>query len=132
MCQTAPSVQDTQAPAREAGLVAGAFAAALLAERPLEAAAYFAPNGHLLTPDGTEVRGHQAISLVLTQLTESEHELSIRNGRSVAVDDVALTTQHWLRRSPASSGEEFESLTKARLVLKRSSRWQILIAAPWG
>ncbi|HET7510662.1 MAG TPA: hypothetical protein VFJ65_10485 [Solirubrobacterales bacterium] len=119
-------------PALDAAATAAAFANALHSGQPHDAAAFFAPQGRLLTADGTEVGGHPAISSVLSQLTMSEQRLRIRSGRTIVTGGVALATQFWTRspREPSTGG--FESSTTAKLVLGHTERWQILIASPWG
>jgi ketosteroid isomerase-like protein len=113
-------------------VVASSFAADLLAGDPGRAAAHFAPSGQLITPDGTEVRGLRSIATVLAQLTAPEQRLEIRIGRTVVTENVALSTQYWLRGSGHPDGPSLEMTTTAWLVLQHDERWQILIASPWG
>jgi ketosteroid isomerase-like protein len=109
---------------------ARAFARALLARDAGAAAAHLSPDARLVTPDGTEVAGREAVTAILAQLTSSERALEIRAGRTVACEDVALCTQHWRWGEP-DSGER--PANTARLMLTRhDGAWNIAIACPWG
>lgn len=111
--------------------VAVGFAAALLGGDVTAALAYFGEGSRLLTPDGTEVSGRMAISEVLRQVTISSQKLEIRPGRTLVADGIALSRQSW--RWVATGAESFERRTSATLVLRHdTTRWRILIAAPWG
>jgi uncharacterized protein (TIGR02246 family) len=127
--------------AREAGAlqptgaqaVALRFARAMLNRDPRSAADCFSPGASMLTADGTEVSGREAVEAVLRQMTSSEQGLEIRVGRTVVAGTVALCTQFWRRggRSPVAGG--YQDAMAARLVLARSdARWEIVIAAPWS
>lgn len=111
----------------------GAFARILLGGDATAAAAYFSTTAKLLTPDGTELSGRDAIAELLTQLIAPDQQLQILAGRTTATDTVALCTQYWTRTSRSLPSEGFESHSTARLMLTRTEqRWQIVIAAPWG
>ena len=65
-------------------------------------------------------------------MTDSEHRLTVRLGRTLVGEGVALSTQFWTRRSRPGRSEEFEAKSTARLVLGRGeSGWEILIASLW-
>lgn len=116
-----------------AAATATGFARAMLGGNAAAAVAHFADDAQFLTPDGTQVGGRRSILALLEQLTASEPELEIRNGRTVVADPVALATQYWTRSSRTTSSELFEANHTARLVLARRERgWQIVIAAPWS
>jgi ketosteroid isomerase-like protein len=109
------------------------FARALLGGDPTAAVAYFAADGQILTPDGTQLSGRASILAVLSQLTAGEPLLEIRSGRTVVADGVALSTQFWTRSMRTAPSEVFEANSVARFVLVRKSQgWQIAIAAPWS
>ena len=85
-------------PVRTTGLdtAARSFTRALLARDPRAAAIHLAPDARLITPDGTEVVGREAIKAMLAQLTSTGRTLEIRAGRTtVSSEGVALCTQHW-------------------------------------
>jgi ketosteroid isomerase-like protein len=109
---------------------ARAFARALLARDPRAAVAHLCADARLVTPDGTEVCGREAIAAILSQLTSSDRALEIRAGRTVACEGLALCTQHW--RWGEVDAEE-RPASAARLVLaRRGGAWRIAIACPWG
>jgi ketosteroid isomerase-like protein len=118
--------------AAQAARTAERFAGALMAGDAGAAALIFSPSGTCLSRDGTEVRGRTQIGALLTQITDSEHRLVVRLGRTLLGGQVALSTQFWTRRSRPGSGGRFEATSTARLVLGLgASGWEILIASLW-
>jgi ketosteroid isomerase-like protein len=112
---------------------AGSFAAALLGGDARAATDHFAADAQLLTPDGTQVSGHDSILGVLSQLVAAEQRLEIKTGRTLSTGAVALCTQYWTRTSRTHSRERFEANHVAKLVLVCGpDGWQIAIASPWG
>ena len=111
--------------------VAKNFARALLARDPEAAASCFAPHARILTSDGTELIGRDRVREVLTQITDAAQRLETHSGRTVATDDLALTTQLWRRSAGRDDPSTYEAMSTARLVLARSTRWEIVIASPW-
>jgi ketosteroid isomerase-like protein len=107
---------------------ARAFARALLARDSRAAAAHLVGDAHLLTPDGTEVIGREAIGRILAQLSTSGRTLEIRAGRTISCGEVAICTQQWRWGDAHRAGP----LTVARLVLAGDVSWKIVIACPWG
>jgi hypothetical protein len=118
-------------PLLEAEAVAQVFARALLAQDVDAAASWFAPGGRILTSDGTELIGRDRVREVLAQVTDSAQDLEIHPGRTVATDDIALSTQLWRRSNGQDGHTVYEAVSTARLVLARSDRWEIVIASPW-
>jgi hypothetical protein len=102
------------------------FARAMLARDPRAAAACFSPAGCILTADGTAVAGRREVVTVLQQIAASVQQLEIRIGRTILGPDHALCTQFWRR-----SGGSHQTSSTARLVLRRASSWEIVIASPW-
>ena len=116
-------------PASGPEATARSFARALLARNTRAGATHLAPDARLITPDGTEVIGREAILRILEQLSSSGRPLEIRAGRTiVSSEGVALCTQHWHWGDADPNGR----LTTAHLVLARDVRWKIAIACPWG
>lgn len=115
--------------------VALAFGQALSACDAAGATACFAPDGCLITPDGTEVAGRQGIHDVLVQLTAIRPTIRFEAARTVRVGTVALHSQHW---SVRTDGAAPEPLSQAQaflctLVLRCEERqWHLAVAAPWG
>jgi ketosteroid isomerase-like protein len=104
---------------------ARSFARALLARDPRAAAAHLSPDACLVTPDGTELSGREAIAALLAQITSSERVLEIGAGRTVAAAAGALASQRW-------RWGEGGATTTAHLVLAREEDgWRIVVACPW-
>lgn len=124
---------------RPAGLSAGAMQAAVgfsraMLNRDVEGAfGYLSASARVLTADGTEVAGQEAITGVLKQLATSNQRLEIRPGRTVVTGGVALCQQSWRLTSAAPGVVGFERGSRATLVLGLSDEgWRIMIVAPWG
>ncbi|MBS1679152.1 MAG: nuclear transport factor 2 family protein [Actinobacteria bacterium] len=108
-----------------------AFAAALRDGNLAGALVHFDDSARLLTADGTEVSGHEAIGDVLADLIGCCHEIEISPGRTIVAGAVAHCTQSW--RLVVADDTSYRQGTKATLVLHQiDERWQIVIAAPWG
>lgn len=119
-------------PTSGAEAVARSFGQALLAGDADAAGSYFAPDAHILTPDGTAIAGREHVIAMLRQITASDQELEIRVGRTLVAGAVAMATQFWRRSTPEAASPSYASSSVARLVLARSEeRWEIAIASPW-
>jgi ketosteroid isomerase-like protein len=108
------------------------LAAALIGGDAAAAAAYLAFDSRLITPDGTEVRGRQAVVSVLEQVATPGQRLEIEAGHTIWTGSVAVCAQRWTLRTEAS-GTPFERCSTGFLVLRcENGRWWVVIAAPWG
>lgn len=97
------------------------------------AAAFFAPNGRMLTADRTEVSGRDAITDLPAQIVESQIHLEIGVGRTLNTGTIALSTQYWRRWSRDARDRDFDHSTVASLVLAvGDEKWGIVIVSPWG
>jgi ketosteroid isomerase-like protein len=96
------------------------------------ALACFGREGRLLTADGTEICGREAIGSVLGQLAGAHGGLEIRPGQTILAGEVALCRQSWTLRLEQGA-ERYERATVASFVLHLlDGRWQIMVAEPWG
>lgn len=112
----------------------GSFAAALSGGDSEAAAVCFAPDGCLLTPDGTAVAGIQQIREVLVQLTAARSRIRFDLARVVRAGPVALCSQRWTVSS-RGTGDPFERHFSSTIVLgysKQPEDWHLLIASLWG
>jgi len=111
------------------------FTAALASGDSAAAAACFAPEGCLLTPDGTAVAGRQQIREVLLQITTARTQVRYEQARVVRAGPIALCSQRWSLASRGVGEGAFERRFAATMVLAEAAgpgRWALLIASPWG
>jgi ketosteroid isomerase-like protein len=109
------------------------FSAALLARDPIRAAACFAKDGRLLTPDGTEMTGRLAIAEVFRQLEGTSLRLTLEPGRITSSGPLALSVHRLVLSSAAKGVEPFERAFACCLTLRDDgTRWWIQLAAPWS
>jgi len=96
------------------------------------AAACFARDGCLITPDGTAVHGRDRIRPVLAQMVVRHTEVEVELSTSIPAGDVMLVRERWRVRA-GESGARFEQILTPTLVLGRiEGAWKLAIAAPWG
>lgn len=114
-------------------LACRALARALSAGNLDAAAACFAPDACLITPDATAMHGKAAIRALLAQLIEARAEVAIELAGVLAAGDVALAHERWTIRSGGAGGSRFAQSSYPTLVLRRvGEEWKLAIAAPWG
>jgi ketosteroid isomerase-like protein len=103
-----------------------------LSEADLEAAcACFAPDACLITPEGTEVHGTEAIRARLAQLIGGRVEVEIELSGVLSAGDTAIAHERWSFRSEGV--DSFGHAPHPTLVLRRlGAEWKLAIAAPWG
>ena len=98
-----------------------------------DAAACFARDGCLITPDATAVHGREQIRDVLAQMIWARTEIGIDLSSSILAGEVLLLHQRWRICSGKSPRERFERTVDAVLVVRRiEGSWKLSIAAPWG
>jgi ketosteroid isomerase-like protein len=96
------------------------------------AAACFAKEGCLITPDLTAVHGRDRIRAVLAQLIASGAEVEVDAGHLVDAGEVFLARERWRIRTDRN-GSRFERTCDTTLVMRLvEGRWKLVIAAPWG
>lgn len=97
------------------------------------AAACFARDGCLITPDATAIHGRDGIRRVLAQMIVRRTEIAVEMSTAVGGGEVVLIHQRWRIRSGEQEGERFEQIADATLILRRvEGTWKLSIAAPWG
>lgn len=110
-----------------------AFPQAVSAGELDEAAACFARDGCLITPDATAIHGRESIRRVLAQMIVRRTEIEVELSTAVGAGEVVLIHQRWRIRSGEPEGEPFEQIADAILILRRvEATWKLSIAAPWG
>lgn len=114
-------------------LVCPHFAQALNAGDLDAAAACFARDGCLITPDATAIHGREQIRAVLAQMVRRRTEIRVELSSSVSAGEVLLIHQRWRIRSGDRPWQRFEQVADAVLVLRKiEGEWKLSIAAPWG
>ena len=115
-----------------AGRVDLAFVRALSVGDLEGAAACFAKDGCMITPDLTAVRGRDRIRPLLAQLIASGTEVVVGGGHLVDAGEVFLARASWTIRTGSAEGR-LEQVCDTTLVMRLvEGRWKLAIAAPWG
>jgi ketosteroid isomerase-like protein len=110
-----------------------AFPRAVSAGELDAAAACFARDGCLITPDATAIHGRESIRRVLAQMIVRQTEIEVELSSAVGAGEVVLIHQRWRIHSGEPRGERFEQTANAILILRRvEATWKLSIAAPWG
>ena len=108
------------------------FASALSAGDLERAAACFARDGCLITPDETAIHGRDQIKTVLAQMVIRRTEVEVDLSNSVSAGEVMLVRERWRVRT-GEGGARFEQTLHPTLVLQRiEGAWKLAIAAPWS
>lgn len=97
------------------------------------AAACFARDSCLITPDATAIHGRELIRSVLAQMVSRRTEISVELSTTVGAGEVTLVRQRWLIRSGEHPEERLEQSCDAVLIMRQiEGAWKVSIAAPWG
>jgi uncharacterized protein (TIGR02246 family) len=108
-----------------------AFASVLSAGDLEQAAACFARDGCLITPDGTAIHGRDRIRSVLAQMVIRRTEIEVELSNAISAGDVMLVRERWRVRVGESS-PRFEQTLHPTLVLRQiEDAWKLQIAVPW-
>jgi ketosteroid isomerase-like protein len=109
------------------------FARALSLGELEPAAACFARDGCLITPDATAIHGRDQIRPLLAQLVSRGIEIEIELSSAVGGGDVVIAQERWKVRSGGTAGPRIEQTWNPTLVLRQIEEdWRLAIAAPWG
>lgn len=97
------------------------------------AAACFARDSCLLTPDATAIHKREHIRPVLAQLIARRARIEVEHSNAIIAGEVAFARQRWLFNARAGSGPHFEQTCEPALILRElEGSWKIAIAALWG
>ena len=125
-------LQRATVPANEA-VPSCLLARALTAGNLDAAAACFARDACLITPDATAIHGRARIRPLLAQMVIQRVEIEIETSNRVVAGDVILARERWRVRTGGADGRGHEQTLHPNLVLRRiEGAWKISIAAPWG
>lgn len=107
------------------------FASVLSAGDLEGAAACFARDGCLITPDGTAVHGRDRIRAVLAQMVLRHTEIDVELSSSVSSGDVMLVRERWRVRSGEGDAQLEQTLYPTLVLRQIEATWKLSIAAPW-
>jgi ketosteroid isomerase-like protein len=97
------------------------------------AAACFARDGCLLTPDGTAIHERRHIRPLLAQMIARRIRIEVELSHILLGGDAAFARERWLLSAAGADGSRFEQRTEPALVLRRAEgEWKLAIAAIWG
>jgi ketosteroid isomerase-like protein len=97
------------------------------------AAASFARQGCLVTPDATAIHGRERIRPLLSQMIDRQMQISVELSSMIGGGEVVLARERWNVQAGERSGPDFEQTLNPLLVLQRiEGAWKLAIAAPWG
>lgn len=97
------------------------------------AAACFARDGCLITPDATAIHGRDSVRRVLAQMVGSRTTILVEESTVVRAGQVVLARERWRYRTGEPGGVPVERTLSAVLILRRiEGAWKLAIAAPWG
>jgi ketosteroid isomerase-like protein len=109
------------------------FAHALTRGDLESAAACFARDGCLVTPDATAVHGRDSIRAILAQMIARRTMVLVETSTSLRGGGVILARERWRIRAGALEGVPLEQTFGAILMLREvEGVWKLAIAAPWG
>ncbi|HET7589867.1 MAG TPA: DUF4440 domain-containing protein [Solirubrobacterales bacterium] len=96
------------------------------------AAACFAKDACLVTPDATTVRGRDDIRPILRQLIASGAQIEVQESSMLVAGEIAFGTERWLLTSPGSEGKPFTRPLAPKMVLRcLEGVWKLAVALPW-
>jgi ketosteroid isomerase-like protein len=97
------------------------------------AAACFARDGCLITPDATAIHGRESVRALLAQMVARRTKVLVEASGSIRGGEVILARERWRVRAGELEGSPIEQILSAVLILRRvEGAWKLAIAAPWG
>jgi ketosteroid isomerase-like protein len=109
------------------------FARALNSDDLEAAAACFARDGCLITPDATAVHGRDSVRAVLAQMVARQTRILVEESNAIRAGEVILARERWRVQAGELAGSPIDQTLSAVLVLRWiEETWKLTIAAPWG
>jgi ketosteroid isomerase-like protein len=96
------------------------------------AAACFARDACLITPDATAVETRERIRPVLAQMIARRTEIVVELSSAIAAGDVVLLRERWRVRAGEPGGRVEETLDPTLVLRQIEGDWKVSIAAPWS
>lgn len=108
------------------------FARALSGGDLDQAAAWFARDACLITPDATAIHGRERIRAVLAQMVARGTEIRVELSSTVGAGEVILAHQRWRVRAGNREARIQQTLNAVLILRQIEGIWKLSIAAPWG
>ena len=115
-----------------AAVCSRSFASVLSAGDLERAAAYFARDGCLVTPDGTAIHGRQRIRSVLAQMVIRRTQIEVELSNSISAGEVMLVREQWRVRAGEDAAQTEQTLHPTLVLRQIEGAWKLAVAVPWG
>ncbi len=114
--------------------LSAAFARALAAKDIDAALALWNPEAKIVTTDGSEVQGTDAIAAALRALIDNGATVEIELDRTIEAGDVAVGLGTLTLSGTGHDGEPFRQSSSSTVIYARGGdgNWRIALDAPWG
>jgi ketosteroid isomerase-like protein len=125
-------VQPTTSAPLQPATCSRAFAWALSSGDLDAAAACFARDGCLVTPDATAIHGRERIRPLLAQMVIRRTEIAVELSSAIGTGDVVLLRERWRVRSGAPEARVEQTLHPTLVLQRIEAAWKLSIVSPWG
>lgn len=112
--------------------VSDAFTEAINAGDIEGALDFYRADAVLLSPDGSQARGTNAIKQLLENLVSMKVKLTTQMRSVVITDDYAVAAEDWTMRLDAAPGESEQGGRSIVCFARDDEGWRFVIDAPWG
>lgn len=113
--------------------VSNAFVEAINAGYLQSALGLYREDAVLLTPDGSQARGTDAIRQLLENVISMRVEMTTEVRSMVATDNFAVASEDWTMRLDTGQPGTGEQRGRSTVCFARGPEgWQFVIDAPWG
>lgn len=112
--------------------VSDAFTEAINAGDIEGALGLYRADAVLLSPDGSQARGADAIKQLLENLVSMKVTLTTRVRSVVIADDYAVASEDWTMRLDTAPGESEHGGRSIVCFARDGKGWRFVIDAPWG
>lgn len=126
-------LENASAVPRATAGVCPSFAQALNGGDLEAAAACFARDGCLITPDATAIHGRESVRTVLAQMVAGQTRILVEQSSAIRAGGVVFARERWRVRAGEPEAPSIERTLSAVLILRWiEETWKLTIAAPWG
>jgi ketosteroid isomerase-like protein len=97
------------------------------------AAACFARDACLLTPDGTAIHERRHIRPLLAQVIAQRPRIEVAASNLLLGGEVAFVRERWCVDAAGAGNTRYEHEVEPAMILRQvEGSWKLAIAAPWG